>query len=258
MYHKSGRLSSLFFILFSLYSSSWLISHDLFSSLLIIPSALSLLVPCAFLLCVRFCLLFTCLAIDCLFLRAYTASLRRSKQLYWGFPGGSVIKNPPASAGDTGDMGLIPGLERSPGEKHDNPLQYSCLENPMDRGAWRATVHRVTKIRHEWAHSTHTGSSAAVPGMQEVSQEAVLSVQCGLEHVCMRALSGWRDGMWLRLQGLFLIFSLIRSISFVCFGLVFSWWEIDFIEALYIKHLLSLCHQCFHFVFDFDGLKFDF
>ena len=69
--------------------------------------------------------------------------------VYPGFPGGSVLRNPPASPGDTGDMGLIPGLERSPGEKHDNPLQYSCLENPMDRGAWRATVHRVTKIRHE-------------------------------------------------------------------------------------------------------------
>ena len=201
------------------------------------------------------CLLFTCLAIDCLLLRAETASLRLSKELYWGFPGGSVVNNLPASAGDAGDMGLIPGLERSPGEKHGNPLQYSCLENPVDRRAWRATVHRVTKIRHEWAHSTHTGSSAAVPSTQEVSQEAGLSVQYGLEHVCMRALSGWRDGMWLWLQGLFLIFSLIRSISFVCFGLVFSWWEIDFIEALYIKHVLSLCHQCFHSVFAFDGLK---
>ena len=53
-----------------------------------------------------------------------------------GFPGGSVVKNPPANAGDTG---LIPGLGRSPGEGSGNPLQYSCLENSMDRGAWRAT-----------------------------------------------------------------------------------------------------------------------
>ena len=52
-----------------------------------------------------------------------------------GFPGGSVIKNPPAHAGD---MCLIPGLGRSPGGGHGNPLQYSCLENPMDRGAWWA------------------------------------------------------------------------------------------------------------------------
>jgi len=56
-----------------------------------------------------------------------------------------VVKNPPADAGDVRDAGSIPGLGRSPGGGHGNPLQYSCLENPMDRGAWRATVHRVTE-----------------------------------------------------------------------------------------------------------------
>ena len=60
----------------------------------------------------------------------------------WGFPGGSVVKNPPANAGD---VGLIPGSGRSPGEGNGNPLQYSCLGNPMDREAWRATVLGVTK-----------------------------------------------------------------------------------------------------------------
>ena len=55
-----------------------------------------------------------------------------------GFPGGSLVKNLPANAGDAGS---IPGLGRSPGEGNGNPLQYPCLENPMDRGAWRATVH---------------------------------------------------------------------------------------------------------------------
>ena len=65
--------------------------------------------------------------------------------LLWGFPGGSVVKNPPAQAGDTGDVGLIPGLGRSSGEGNYNPLQYSCLRNPMDRGAWQATVHGVPK-----------------------------------------------------------------------------------------------------------------
>ena len=58
------------------------------------------------------------------------------------FPGGSVVKNPPANAGD---MGLIPGSRRSPGEGNGNPFQYSCLGNPVDRGAWRAAVHVVTK-----------------------------------------------------------------------------------------------------------------
>ena len=59
-----------------------------------------------------------------------------------GFPNGSVVKNPLASAGDAGS---IPGSRRSPGEKNDNPIQYSCLGNPTDRGAWWAIVHRVTK-----------------------------------------------------------------------------------------------------------------
>ena len=59
-----------------------------------------------------------------------------------GFPGGSDSKE---SACSVGDLGLIPELGRSPGGGHGNPLQYSCLENPMDRGAWRATVHGVTK-----------------------------------------------------------------------------------------------------------------
>ena len=54
-----------------------------------------------------------------------------------------VVKKPPASAGDVRDVGSIPGLGKSPGGRHGNPLQYSCLENPMDRGAWQATVHRV-------------------------------------------------------------------------------------------------------------------
>ena len=54
-------------------------------------------------------------------------------------------KESACSAGDTGDVGLIPGLERSPGGESGNPLQYSCLGNAMDRGARQATVHRVTK-----------------------------------------------------------------------------------------------------------------
>ena len=56
-----------------------------------------------------------------------------------------VVKTLPASAGGLGDAGWIPGSGRSPGGGHGNPLQYSCLENPMDRGAWRATVHGVAE-----------------------------------------------------------------------------------------------------------------
>ena len=56
-----------------------------------------------------------------------------------------MVKNLPASVGDIRDIGSIPGLRRTPGGEHRNPLQYSCLENPMERGAWRATVHGVAK-----------------------------------------------------------------------------------------------------------------
>ena len=61
------------------------------------------------------------------------------------FKGGLVVKNLPANAGDTGDLVLIPGSGRYPGERNGNPLQYSCLENPMDRGASQATVYGVAK-----------------------------------------------------------------------------------------------------------------
>ena len=62
-----------------------------------------------------------------------------------GFPGGSAVKNLPANAGNAGDAGLIPWLGRSFEEGNGNPLQYSCLGNPTDRGAWWATVHGVVK-----------------------------------------------------------------------------------------------------------------
>ena len=72
-----------------------------------------------------------------------------------------MVKNLLASAGATGDMGLIPGFGRSPGGENGNPFQYSCLENPMDRGAWRDTVHGVAKIQtrlRRLSMRTHTGS----------------------------------------------------------------------------------------------------
>ena len=63
-------------------------------------------------------------------------------QYFWGYPGGSVGKE---SACNVRDPGLIPGSGRSPGGRHGNPIQYSCLENSIDRRAWQATVHGVTK-----------------------------------------------------------------------------------------------------------------
>ena len=79
-------------------------------------------------------------------------------------PGGSVVKNLPANARVAGDVHLVPGLERFPGEGKGNPLHYSCLENSMDRGAWQAIVHGITEldmteqlIVHTHTHThTHT------------------------------------------------------------------------------------------------------
>ena len=72
---------------------------------------------------------------------------------WWiGFPGDPMIKNPPANARDTN---LIPGLGRSTGEGNGNQLQYSCPENPMDRGAWQVAVHGVTRVRHNLATKPH-------------------------------------------------------------------------------------------------------
>ena len=61
-----------------------------------------------------------------------------------GVPGSSVVKILPANSGDAGDLGSIPGWGRFPGGENGNPFQYFCLEKPMDRGAWWATVHEVT------------------------------------------------------------------------------------------------------------------
>ena len=68
-----------------------------------------------------------------------------------------AVKSLPVNAGDIRDLGLIPGLGRSTGGGHDNPLQYSCLENPMDRRTWQATVHRVAKSQTQLKRlSMHT------------------------------------------------------------------------------------------------------
>ena len=72
-----------------------------------------------------------------------------------GFPGGSVVNNPPANAGDTGDVGLTPGSGRSPGVGNGNLFQYSCWDNPMDRGTWQATVHGLAKSQTHLSDRAH-------------------------------------------------------------------------------------------------------
>ena len=84
------------------------------------------------------------------------AQIKQSVNLSWGFQVALVVKNLPASAGDLRDEGSVPESGRSPGGGHGNSLQYSCLENPMDRRAWCITVHGVTK-RQLSTHPPHLG-----------------------------------------------------------------------------------------------------
>ena len=72
-----------------------------------------------------------------------------------GFPGGSVVKNLPANAGDTGDTGLVPESGRFPGGGHGNSLQYPCLESPKNRGAWWAAVHRIANSQTRLSDLAH-------------------------------------------------------------------------------------------------------
>ena len=116
------------------------------------------------------------------------------------FPGGSVVKNPPASTGDAGDVGSIPGSARSPGEGNGNPLQYSCLGNTMDREAWQATVHGVT-VRHSWAteHACILTCDQAYVGLEptmDLSPAWTSTLRaCALERFtlgCRALLDTWR------------------------------------------------------------------
>ena len=83
-----------------------------------------------------------------------------------------MVKNRSANGGDARDMGSIPGSGRSPGEGNGNTLQYSCLGNPMDKGAWQATVHRVTKQMDTTKHThTHNNMMLALAKKKERKEE---------------------------------------------------------------------------------------
>jgi len=99
-----------------------------------------------------------------------------------------VVKNLPANAGDIRDPGSIPGLARSPGGGHDNPLQHSCLENPMDRGAWWAAVHGVTRIQtwlSDWTKTaSHTDDTERRISYDKPKWERIFQKEC--VYICMR------------------------------------------------------------------------
>ena len=113
-----------------------------------------------------------------------------------GIPSGSVVKNPPADAGDTRDLGSIPGLRRSPGEGRGNPLQYSCLGNPMDRGAWWAIVHTIAKSQTRLSEHTHEHNGNKLQQIRKYAQGILLNVKNRLENSTFSRLKTdrWRRG----------------------------------------------------------------
>ena len=105
-----------------------------------------------------------------------------------------MVKNPPANAGDIRDVGLIPGSGISPGEERGKALQDSCLENPMDGGAWWATVHRVAKSRTQLKlFNTHTksqGDGGSVP-VSFHSNPIIKKQKIGIHDVCVSRGTVW-------------------------------------------------------------------
>ena len=117
------------------------------------------------------------------------------KTFLLGFPGGSVVRNPPANVGDAGS---IPGLRRCPGEGNGNPLQYSCLENPMDRGAWQATVHEIAKSQTQLSTTTSTKDTACCnldlvqPNFKKKRKGILAIMMPAMKESWVQAL-GWGD-----------------------------------------------------------------
>ena len=108
-----------------------------------------------------------------------------------GFPGGTVVKNLPTNAEDTRDADSIPGWGRLPGVENSNPLQYSCLENSMDRGALRATVHGVTKSQ-AWLSTQHSHTYLGMKEIEEGSKELWI---LRLERVKKKDERYWAEGV---------------------------------------------------------------
>ena len=123
-----------------------------------------------------------------------------------------TVKNPPVNAGHIRDAGSVPGWGRSPGGGHGHPLQYSCLENSMDRGAWQATVHRVTKS-WTWLKQLHTHTHNSHSNKCRVLNKVLAHSLCLWACFCFEISS-------------FVSFLYIPHISIVTWYLSFSLWLI--------------------------------
>ena len=120
-------------------------------------------------------------------------------RIKWGFPGGSVVKNPPANARRQRRRRFDPWVGKIPGGRHDNPLQYSCLENPKDRGAWWAIVHGVAKsqtrlsmpsLKNKAHYERHLGT--VIEGMACVVTDWVqIPASPRVDYLLKKCLTSW-------------------------------------------------------------------
>ena len=152
-----------------------------------------------------------------------------------------VVKNPPANAGDIGDAGSIPGLGRSPGREHGNPLQYSCLENPVDRGAWWATVHSVAQSQTQlkqlsthaiWAVCVSSSCSTWLPilGMGSL-------FNCLMALICVSLITS-------DLKNLFMCLFATHVFSLVKYQIFSSLKKIELSSYCLVIRVLSAFHVC--------------
>ena len=158
-----------------------------------------------------------------------------SAHLYYsaGFQGGSVVKNPLASAGDTGS---IPGLGGSPGEGNGNTLQYSCLGNPMDRGAWQAIVHAVSKSGAQLSNYT---TAAKYYGIVFRKFSFIIGIFAYRYKIHLKFRN--EAGLWLKIKKKWLLMLSLYLASFVYNTWHSSLWNsFTFVFFLKISPLLSL------------------
>ena len=135
----------------------------------------------------------------------------------WAWWVALVVKNPPASAGDIRDAGLIPGSGRSPGGRHGDSLQYSFLENPMDRGAWWATMHRIaktqtwlkrlsTRVLHTWEKPGRAKDALRVEAVGDTTPWLCINVQLDfLKQMNLFLFCFWLHWVFVAVRKLFLV-----------------------------------------------------
>ena len=146
--------------------------------------------------------------------------------LYWTSQVALVVKNLPANAGDVRDAGSIPESERFPGGGHGNPLQCSCLKNPVDRGAWWATIHRVAKswIRLKWLGvRTHTHTHPLLCCSTFFSM-----------HSCWRSFI--MKGCWVLLN----MFSVSVAMAILFLSFILLMWSVILTDLNMLNHPCSL------------------